>query len=81
MSPRHMKGSHETCLAVREVLNRVGDKWSVLIVGILEDGPKRFVDLMAATGTRDGREVVRWLEDVAAMRALMRDGEGRYAFA
>jgi 2,5-furandicarboxylate decarboxylase 1 len=47
----------------------------------LEDGPKRFVDLMSATGTRDGREIVRWLEDVAAKRPLNRDEEGRYGFA
>jgi hypothetical protein len=35
---------------------------------------------MAATATRDGREVVRWLEDTAATRAITRDAEGRYAF-
>jgi DNA-binding HxlR family transcriptional regulator len=45
MSPRHTKGSHQSCPAVREVLNRVGDKWSVFIVGLLEDGPKRFSEL------------------------------------
>jgi DNA-binding HxlR family transcriptional regulator len=27
---------------VREVLNRVGDKWSVQVVGLLGAGPKRF---------------------------------------
>ena len=27
------------------MLNRVGDKWSVLIVGLLADGPKRFSEL------------------------------------
>ena len=32
----------EACLAVREVLNRVGDKWSVQVIGLLSDGPKRF---------------------------------------
>jgi UbiD family decarboxylase len=47
----------------------------------LEDGPKRFSELMAAAGTRDGREVVRWLEDVAPRRAIARDAEGRYTFA
>jgi DNA-binding HxlR family transcriptional regulator len=36
---------HESCIAVREVLNRVGDKWSVLIVQLLADGPKRFSEL------------------------------------
>lgn len=33
------------CLAVREVLNRVGDKWSVLVVALLGDGSKRFSEL------------------------------------
>jgi UbiD family decarboxylase len=47
----------------------------------LEDGPKRFEDLMAATGSRDGREIVRWLEDTASTRNIIRDDEGRYYFA
>ncbi|PYV41093.1 MAG: transcriptional regulator [Acidobacteria bacterium] len=44
MSPihKHVRGE---CLAVREVLNRVGDKWSVLIVALLGDGTKRFSEL------------------------------------
>jgi DNA-binding HxlR family transcriptional regulator len=44
MSPshKHVRGG---CLAVREVLNRVGDKWSVLIVALLGDQPKRFSEL------------------------------------
>jgi DNA-binding HxlR family transcriptional regulator len=44
MSPSH-KHVRGECLAVREVLNRVGDKWSVLIVAILGDQPKRFSEL------------------------------------
>jgi hypothetical protein len=36
---------------------------------------------MAATGTRDGREIVRWLEDTTARRPIARDDEGRYGFA
>jgi UbiD family decarboxylase len=47
----------------------------------LEAGPQLFVDLMAAVGTRDGREVVRWLEDRGATRPITRDDEGRYCFA
>lgn len=42
MSPGHTEHPHERCLAVREVLNRVGDKWSVLLIGLLGDGPRRF---------------------------------------
>jgi DNA-binding HxlR family transcriptional regulator len=45
MSPSHKHVTHNSCLAVREVLNRVGDKWSVLIVQLLADGPKRFSEL------------------------------------
>jgi DNA-binding HxlR family transcriptional regulator len=39
--PKH-KYTAQSCMAVREVLSRVGDKWSVLIVSILSDGPQRF---------------------------------------
>jgi 2,5-furandicarboxylate decarboxylase 1 len=46
----------------------------------LEDGPKSFSELMAAAGTRDGREIVRWLEDTGRSRAIGRDQEGRYRF-
>ena len=48
MSPRHTEVGHESCVAVREVLNRVGDKWSVLIVGRLGQGPLRFSELLRA---------------------------------
>ena len=37
--------SEESCMAVREVLTRVGDKWSVLVVVLLGDGSKRFSEL------------------------------------
>ncbi|MFZ6645883.1 UbiD family decarboxylase [Undibacterium sp. TJN25] len=47
----------------------------------LEHGPKLFAELMAAVGSRDGREIVRWLEDTGATRAITRDDEGRYHFA
>ena len=47
----------------------------------LEHGPKLFAELMAAIGSEDGREVVRWLEDIATARKVSRDEEGRYGFA
>ena len=47
MSPGH-KHVPDKCLAVREVLNRVGDKWSVLVVALLGDGTKRFSELRRA---------------------------------
>ena len=44
----------------------------------LEDGPKLFEDLMAAVGSRDGREIVRELEVLRAERPIGRDATGRY---
>lgn len=44
----------------------------------LEDGPKRFEELMAAAGSRDGREIVRELERLRAATGLGRDAAGRY---
>jgi 2,5-furandicarboxylate decarboxylase 1 len=43
----------------------------------LAHGPKFFEDLMAAVGSRDGREVVLAL-DALRQKGLDRDGEGRY---
>ena len=34
----------------RQVLDRIGDKWTALIVGLLEDGPKRFSTLQRSIG-------------------------------
>ena len=45
MSPRHTAALHENCVALREVLNRVGDKWSIQVVALLNDGPRRFSEL------------------------------------
>ena len=48
------------------------------IEAALADGPKFFEDLMSAAGSRDGREVVRALEDLKAKATVARDSEGRY---
>src|SRR6266699_3928684 len=46
MSPRNTQLHRpEACPAVREVLNRVGDKWSVQVIALLGDGPVRFSEL------------------------------------
>jgi DNA-binding HxlR family transcriptional regulator len=45
MSPSHNGMTSAGCVATREVLNRVGDKWSVYVVGLLGSGPKRFSEL------------------------------------
>jgi UbiD family decarboxylase len=44
----------------------------------LAHGPKYFEELMAAVGSRDGRDVVLALAPLYADGSLERDGEGRY---
>ncbi|HEX2146657.1 MAG TPA: helix-turn-helix domain-containing protein, partial [Pseudorhizobium sp.] len=47
MKPRHQKLTGE-CQSVSEILARVGDKWTVLVVGLLGAGPMRFSELRRA---------------------------------
>jgi DNA-binding HxlR family transcriptional regulator len=68
ISPSHKHVPHDSCPAVREVLNRVGDKWSVLIVGLLADGPKRFSELRRAIEGISQRMLT------LTLRGLERDG-------
>jgi 3-polyprenyl-4-hydroxybenzoate decarboxylase len=49
------------------------------IEAALADGPKFFEDLMAAVGSRDGREIVRTLDGLRTNATLDRDAEGRYS--
>ncbi|WNV75617.1 helix-turn-helix domain-containing protein [Geodermatophilus sp. DSM 44513] len=53
---------------VRDVLERVGDKWSVLLVAQLQDGPRRFSALLRGTEGLSQRMLTRTL------RLLERDG-------
>ena len=47
------------------------------VAAALAQGPKFFEELMAAVGSRDGREIVLAL-DALRQKGLDRDGEGRY---
>jgi DNA-binding HxlR family transcriptional regulator len=58
----------EDCRAVSEVLARVGDKWTVLVVSTLGAGPKRFNELRRALGSISQRMLT------LTLRALERDG-------
>lgn len=52
----------------RSVLDRVGDKWSLMLVGILEEGPRRFTELLRMTPGISRRMLTHTL------RGLERDG-------
>ncbi len=58
----------EDCRAVSEVLARVGDKWTVLVVSTLGDGAKRFNELRKALGSISQRMLT------LTLRGLERDG-------
>ena len=68
MSSRHIDHTAPACLAAREVLNRVGDKWSIYIVGYLRDGPLRFNEL------RRSIEGISQRMLTLTLRGLERDG-------
>ena len=58
----------EDCRAVSDVLDRVGDKWSVLVVVTLGDGPKRFNELRRSIASISQRMLT------LTLRGLERDG-------
>jgi len=57
---------------------RYGGKRFPSVEAAIEDGPKFFEDLMAATGSRDGREIVLVLEKLRLAGKVGRDKEGRW---
>ena len=58
----------EDCRAVSEVLSRVGDKWTILVVSELGNGPKRFNELRRSLGSISQRMLT------LTLRGLERDG-------
>jgi DNA-binding HxlR family transcriptional regulator len=58
----------EDCRAVSEVLARVGDKWTVLVVTVLGSSPKRFNEIRRGLGSISQRMLT------LTLRGLERDG-------
>jgi DNA-binding HxlR family transcriptional regulator len=67
MKPRH-DGLPSDCRAISDVLARIGDKWSVLVVSRLGGGPVRFNELRRAIGGISQRMLT------LTLRGLERDG-------
>ena len=42
---RVIDASHADCHALAETLARIGDKWTVMVVGTLQDGPLRYNEI------------------------------------
>lgn len=58
----------EDCRAVSEILSRVGDKWTVLVVEYLGRGSMRFTELKRAVGGISQKMLT------TTLRGLERDG-------
>jgi DNA-binding HxlR family transcriptional regulator len=52
----------------RQVLDRIGDKWTALVIGLLESGPHRFSELQRSIGGISQKMLTQTL------RNLERDG-------
>ena len=60
--------NHADCRGVASVLSRVGDKWSVFVIMMLGDGPKRFNELKRMINGISQRMLT------LTLRGLERDG-------
>src|SRR6202166_396816 len=58
----------QDCHKVRQILARIGEKWSMLVVMLLRAGPRRFNDIKRNTGGISQQMLTRTL------RGLERDG-------
>lgn len=75
MSPGHIERPAELpapdaggCLATRQILDRIGDKWSLYIVAMLKSGPQRFNAL------KRGIDGISQRMLTLTLRGLERDG-------
>jgi DNA-binding HxlR family transcriptional regulator len=65
---QHYNSVYVSDCPVRQALDRLGDKWTTLIIGLLEDGPKRFSELQRGIGGISQKMLTQTL------RSLERDG-------
>nr|WP_281281101.1 helix-turn-helix domain-containing protein [Peristeroidobacter soli] len=62
------EGDHTECRAISEMLARIGDKWTVLVVELLKSGPMRFNEIRRTVSSISQRMLTLTLRD------LERDG-------
>lgn len=68
MTDRNTDDAARVCTAMADILNRIGDKWSVMIVGYLRRKTMRFNELRHAIGGISQRMLT------LTLRNLERDG-------
>jgi DNA-binding HxlR family transcriptional regulator len=67
-SVRKVDASHADCQASAEILDRIGDKWTVLVVVALEQGPLRYNEIRRVVGGISQRMLT------LTLKGLERDG-------
>lgn len=68
MTPSKHQADAHNCASVREIISRIGDKWSIYIVKLLSDGPVRFNELKRSIDGISQRMLT------LTLRGLERDG-------
>ncbi len=68
MQPARIDVGGEDCRALGDVLARIGDKWTVFVVGLLANGPMRFNTMRRMIGGISQRMLT------LTLRGLERDG-------
>ena len=63
---------HTACQAVSDVLSRVGDKWTVLVVELLSDRPMRFNELRRKLPSVTQRMLTKQLRELEEVGILSR---------
>jgi DNA-binding HxlR family transcriptional regulator len=58
----------EPCRRISDILSRIGDKWSLLVIRQLGDGPLRFSEIKRSLGSISQKMLT------ATLRGLERDG-------
>ncbi|WP_201004447.1 winged helix-turn-helix transcriptional regulator [Pseudomonas cichorii] len=67
-SPGDVDDDHARCKALGRVLDRIGDKWTIMVVGALSNGPVRFNALLRLVGGVSHRMLT------LTLRGLEQDG-------
>lgn len=67
-TPAISQGRADHCRVVAAVLDRIGDKWTIMVVSVLTDGPARFTTIMREIGGITHRMLT------LTLRGLERDG-------
>ena len=74
---------HQDCQKVSQILARIGEKWSMLVVMLLRDGPRRFNDIKRNTGgvsqqmlTRTVWNETAWSPERSSRPALHKSNTG-----